>query len=321
MNGRRGVHDHVVDVYEDDDHLVEDVTRHLLAGLRNGERAVAVATAGHLDAFADGLRAGGVDPVAARDEGRYVALDAAETLGRCLRNGVPDADRFQAAITPAMAGDRVPSCPVRAYGEMVALLWADGYTAGALAIEAMWNELSTRLRFSLCCGYPLEALASADLDHVGHVCAQHSSIVPPRTYATPRTRARRRGDGWQRSQLFLPTASSVRPVRRFVADALDEWGHRALAEDAMLVASELATNAVMHVGGPFRVALDLGPAGFRISVEDTSRELPQRLAPPAATAGGRGMAVVDALSSAVGVEQQACGKVVWADLPTPPAVV
>ena len=67
---------------------------------------------------------------------------------------------------------------------MVALLWADGKREAALRLEGLWNGLGIRLRFSLCCGYPLNGFSGAlDGSHLARVCAEHSHVVPAESYS------------------------------------------------------------------------------------------------------------------------------------------
>jgi anti-sigma regulatory factor (Ser/Thr protein kinase) len=149
------------------------------------------------------------------------------------------------------------------------------------------------------------------LTAVGHMCAQHSSTVTPRGYDRPRAGW---GDGAAAvcSQVFLPVLTAIRPVRRFVNDVLAAWGWDALTSEAALVASELATNAVVHTSGPFRVTLERAGHAVTILVEDTSPVMPQRMAPTAATEGGRGLVLVEALAVRSGSEGRDDGKTVWA---------
>lgn len=307
------VHDHIVNVYDEDDHIVEDVTDYLLHAIRRGGAGVAIATAAHLEAIGDGLQAGGIDPRAASRDGRYVALDATRTLSRCMANGAVDATAFTATIEPVIAGASRHGRSVRAFGEMVSLLWEADDAPGAVTLESLWNDLAGRRPFSLCCGYSVDALGShGPLSAVGRMCAQHSATVMPRGYERPRAS---RGPGLPHdvcSRVFLPVLTAIRSVRRFVNDALTGWGWESHAGEAALVASELATNAVMHTSGPFRVALEVRDHVVTIRVEDTSPILPQRMAPTAATEGGRGLVLVEELSWRSGADAQSDGKTVWA---------
>ncbi len=65
------------------------------------------------------------------------------------------------------------------FGEMVALLWADGQTGAAVDLEAMWNELASQYSFSLLCAYPASAVSGDHLaDEVAHLQAAHSALRP-----------------------------------------------------------------------------------------------------------------------------------------------
>ena len=68
--------------------------------------------------------------------------------------------------------------PVRAYGEMVALLWDDGLVNAAIQLEEMWNELGRRHSFSLFCGYPAGSVTrDGHLDAFAAVCRLHREVV------------------------------------------------------------------------------------------------------------------------------------------------
>ncbi|MEU8776992.1 ATP-binding protein [Streptomyces sp. NPDC048606] len=121
----------------------------------------------------------------------------------------------------------------------------------------------------------------------------------------------------QRRRLGLRGAG--RPVargREFAREALRDWGWDGLdtAEDALLVVSELVTNANLHAGGCHELALRGGDA-FRVEVYDGGGDLPK--APPAArpgTPGGHGLWIVRRLADRWGCETHAHGKVVWAEI-------
>ena len=128
---------------------------------------------------------------------------------------------------------------------------------------------------------------------------------------------------------FASHPHSVRTARQLVADTLHGWGLPALVEDARLVVTELCTNATLHSGAAF----------FNVSVSAASRDSVQvavgddgtvpaaavvrrraRLRDPSAGPGseattGRGLAIVDELSSSWGVTVDGDRKWVWAHLP------
>src|SRR5260370_2202830 len=75
---------------------------------------------------------------------------------------------------------------VYAYGEMVALLLADGKGDALVRLERLWNELGHELSFSLCCGYPLKQFSNnPDEPLFLKICAEHSQVVPAESYTEP----------------------------------------------------------------------------------------------------------------------------------------
>jgi two-component sensor histidine kinase len=85
-----------------------------------------------------------------------------------------------------------------------------------------------------------------------------------------------------------------------------------LVEDIRLVASELATNAVRHSGFAFTVGLDVRDHDVRLWVWDSSSSPPVRAAGDPMSTGGRGLALVEILSSQWGVAVVEGSKTVWA---------
>ena len=106
--------------------------------------------------------------------------------------------------------------------------------------------------------------------------------------------------------------SSPSKARDFVRDHLVAHGADHLVEDIRLVASELATNAVRHAGSAFTVGLDVGDHDVRLWVWDSSPSAPTKVAGDPMGAGGRGLALVEVLSSQWGVALLDGSKTVWA---------
>ena len=116
------------------------------------------------------------------------------------------------------------------------------------------------------------------------------------------------------SEQFLPVPPAVGAARRFVDRTLVAWGVAGEHADAMLVVSELATNVVRHAGSPFLVSVARRGGQVRISVRDIGRGGPTVRCATAESTSGRGLALVAAVSSSWGVEPEADGKSVWADI-------
>jgi PAS domain S-box-containing protein/excisionase family DNA binding protein len=181
---------HFVQFYESDEFLADAVSDFISHALDAGHgTAMVIATPEHRMAIERKLATQGVD-LAKR---RYRAFDAAETLSKLMVGDAPDPKRFKEIIGGALreAEGRHGNRQIRAFGEMVALLWRAGNRSGAVQLEALWNELARTQSFTLLCGYPMRGFCS-DADGAApafaDVCACHSRVIPAESYvALPTT--------------------------------------------------------------------------------------------------------------------------------------
>jgi anti-sigma regulatory factor (Ser/Thr protein kinase) len=111
-----------------------------------------------------------------------------------------------------------------------------------------------------------------------------------------------------------PRPASASVARELVACACHDWHLESLIDDLSLVVTELVANAVRHAGTEMEVRLIALEGGIRLEVQDGSTR-PLRPRPSTLVdEGGRGLLLVDALSSRYGVEGEAGGKKVWVEL-------
>lgn len=303
--------------YETDDDLVAAVAAFFAEGLHAHGTAVAVAIPEHRDALEHALASAGVSVEALMSDGRFRALDARTTLDTFMRNGSPDPEAFATQLGRVLSESSLRGQPVCVFGEMVALLWADGNISAAIELESLWNELSTQHEFTLYCGYPLSILETPDdLAATKQVCDHHSSVVSlteadgaGSTVVMPAEG----GEGIVR--MFVPTRPAVRAVRAFVDTTMRAWGaDRLVREDAGIVASELATNALIHAQSPFSVSITRTAGGAKVAVRDASSVVPRLVSSNAQSLSGRGIAMIEALSSSWGIRDETDGKTVWVEL-------
>lgn len=115
---------------------------------------------------------------------------------------------------------------------------------------------------------------------------------------------------------------SVRRARRFVAEALDGRVGDEVRHAAQVVITELSSNAMLHAATPFDVVVQAAGDDIRLEVHDGQPRLPRRKRYSDESTTGRGLLLVEALTSLAGAERTAGGKVVWAVLseaaPEPP---
>ena len=85
---------HSVQFYTDDAFLLDALSRFIGTALGAGDGALVIATKAHRDGLAQRLKARGLDISNPIKHGRYIPLDAEETLARFMRDGMPDRDLF-----------------------------------------------------------------------------------------------------------------------------------------------------------------------------------------------------------------------------------
>lgn len=145
-----------------------------------------------------------------------------------------------------------------------------------------------------------------------------SSFRPPRRSSPMRSDR-------ERDLVRLTLPSGVPPLARLrsrIATSLPEWHHDAVA-DVSLVAIELVTNAYLHGRPPIRFRMFISPETevLRIEVSDSGSALPQVRCPDIHTPNGRGLQLINAISTRWGFTVAEWGKTVWAEftMPRPPA--
>jgi hypothetical protein len=177
---------HDVQFYDDDEFLCEGVGRFLAEGIRAAQPAIVIATPAHRRAFETELRRHGID-VHSLHPLDYVCLDARETLSAFMEGGSPSPELFDATVGNVF--EKVVAnrsyVTVRAYGEMVDLLWREGKPTAALVLEELWNALASKYAFALLCAYAKESFAEHhEAMAIERICALHTNVLPSRPART-----------------------------------------------------------------------------------------------------------------------------------------
>ena len=113
---------------------------------------------------------------------------------------------------------------------------------------------------------------------------------------------------------FSNDKAAVGDARRFVSEVLEDRHTDALVETAILLTSEVVSNAVLHGRSAPTVAISLGADRVRVEVDDASPALPVRKHYGIEATTGRGLMLLEALADGWGAELVGSGKRVWFDL-------
>jgi len=172
---------HEVGFYSDDRYLLDELTQFVEAALRAGNAAIVVATESHRDSVLTRLEAHGLDIAAVIEQGRYIAVDAADTVSTLMINGMLDPVRylnlFRDLIVRAADAAKGEQARVVVFGEGVHLLWAQGNAEAAIQAEGLCNQLAKTYDVDILCGYSLGIVQGGMDSHIfQRVCAEHSAV-------------------------------------------------------------------------------------------------------------------------------------------------
>jgi PAS domain S-box-containing protein len=202
-------HPHSVQFYSDDKYLISVLARFIGSAVGAGDAAIVIATPPHRTELAERLSARGIDVARAAEQGRYVALDAEQTLTQFMVGGWPDEARFVEVmgeiVSHARSAVQDEHGRLALFGEMVALLWNAGNSEAALRLEQLWNLIAQSHSFSLVCGYPLTHFYREEHGELFQkICAEHSAVIPDENYSQVSEEQRLRSIAeWQRKALVL----------------------------------------------------------------------------------------------------------------------
>ena len=169
--------DHILQIYEDDARFIQTLEGFVTGGFDAGESVIIVATPGHLRALNQQLRNQGYDLFTLSLQDQYIPLAAEDTLSQFVINGWPDENLFYHLLTNLLLRARKQSRRVRAFGEMVAVLWSQGYAGATVHLEHLWTRYCEQEQFGLFCAYPRSGFTEGLQESLSRICGCHSKMV------------------------------------------------------------------------------------------------------------------------------------------------
>jgi len=169
--------DHIAHFYEDDEAFLFTLSGFIAEGLAKGEGAILIATPHHLASLENRLEKCGVDLASALLEDRYIALDADAALASFMRAELPDEQLFEDLVRKLIERASTKGRRVRAFGEMVALMWANGQKEATIRLECLWNTFCRSYGFCLLCSYPKAGFTKDAQQSIAEICGHHSRAL------------------------------------------------------------------------------------------------------------------------------------------------
>lgn len=169
--------DHLVQIYDTDDVVLDSLEGFVSSGFRSGDSVIIIATDAHLFSLSKRLRTQGFNIDNLQSEGQFFPLSAEETLSKFMVKGWPDEALFQKVVKELITKARGSGQKVRAYGEMVAVLWNQGHTGATVQLEHLWNKFCATEAFCLFCAYPRSGFTQDVTDSINHICCAHTKVI------------------------------------------------------------------------------------------------------------------------------------------------
>ncbi len=177
--------DHMVQIYENEKIFLDTLEGFAGTGFLANDSVVIIATSKHLDALNARLISQGFDLNALTSADQYIPIDAEDLLSILLVDGWIDENIFNTFITDIVNRAKQRNGKVRAFGEMVAVLWAQGNCGATVQLENLWNQLHGKSPFTLFCAYPKIGFTGSASDSIDIICKQHGKVIDG--YARPST--------------------------------------------------------------------------------------------------------------------------------------
>ena len=175
---------HAVQFYEDNEYLIELLAEFVKECEELDQSCLIICTSEHAQYLKNTLRLRYPELTYPRRPRRLQYYDASELLNSLLRDGKPDASLFFERIEPLIRSSLKERPGVRLFGEMVALLCAEGNYDSAIALEHLWNELRQTLPFTLLCAYPVSLFSEKQFaDSLNQICSEHTIALPSESYS------------------------------------------------------------------------------------------------------------------------------------------
>ena len=169
--------DHVVQIYENDGIFLDALTGFVGGGINGGECVIVIATENHLNALNSRLRDYGISIDTLINDDRYIPVEAEEVLSKFMVDEWPDEKLFMQTISSLLIRGQSKGRQIRAFGEMVALLWAKGMNGATVRLEYLWNKYCEQNEFCLFCAYPKTGFTQDINESIMNICSCHTKMI------------------------------------------------------------------------------------------------------------------------------------------------
>ena len=172
-------HDHIVQFYDGEEFLIKTVINFVAPALLCGEGVILIATQAHLRIVNSSLQELQLKPQEFIQKGQLIMLDAEETLNQIMSHDQIDSIQFDTLVGGLLNEMESRFDTIKAFGEMVNILWQQGHHNVALALEKIWNSCLENKNVTLLCAYSMDVICE-ERDGISFmdICNCHSHVLP-----------------------------------------------------------------------------------------------------------------------------------------------
>lgn len=172
-------HDHLVQFYDGEEFLIKTVINFVAPALLCGEGVILIASQAHIRILKSSLQELQLKPQEFIQSGQLVMLEAEETLNQIMCHGQIDSNKFNTVVGALLTEMESRFDTIKAFGEMVNILWRQGQHIAALELEKVWNNCLENKNVTLLCAYSMENLCE-ERDGISFmdICNCHTHVLP-----------------------------------------------------------------------------------------------------------------------------------------------
>lgn len=168
--------DHLVQIYQNDLTFLNTLEGFAGDGFIKGESVVIIASPNHIEQLNKRLAVHGFDIEKLKADDQYIPLDAQDSLDSFMVNDWPDEKLFNMMVANVMERATKDDRRIRAFGEMVAILWEQGKNGATVQLENLWHRLQNN-KFCLYCAYPKSGFTQNAVESMRTICNTHSLVI------------------------------------------------------------------------------------------------------------------------------------------------
>ena len=248
---------HFVQLYANNDATFsQSVVRYLWEGLQRGDGVLVISTEEHQEMFIRQLENSGADIRDLELRKRLVLRNAGEMLAQFMVDGRPNWHRFESLVRQLMRQVRpAQGNGLRAFGEMVGVLWKNRQFAAAIRLEQFWNKLLEQSFFGLYCAYSIDVFGKEfEVANLEGVLCTHTHLLPAQPDGTLESAVKHAMDeilGPKADELRVIIKSHSRPDWAVLphAERTILWLRKNMPEQAEQIISRARDLSISRIAG------------------------------------------------------------------------